>query len=597
MSHPLSRWCQWQPSLRLPAVPQRSRWRSLIDALLLASLLWVSAAQLTADDLEPVQLESTMMPTRDGTRLHTRIYRPASHSGPLPVLLLKTAYGLQGFDRQAKQIARRGYVAVTQDSSGRYGSEGEFNLYWGEPADGFDAVTWIREQPWCDGHVGMWGASYMGSVQWLTASTQVRLDAIAPTAAVTYFYDNIYRGGAFLLALGRAGFGANVYGPPPSVGASPKWPQWYLTLPLMDLDDVVGHRAPLQMSMIKHHRPDGFWRGTDARNFSQMDFPAQHIVGYYDFMCPGAVDAYVGMRDRAGSAQARQNQQLILGPWDHATGSDRAGDVVFGDVARLDIVAENLTWYDRWFKGIGRDRPYPRVRYFVMGANRWRQATDWPPPEARPTAFYLHSRGGANTRSGDGKLAVHPPQKAQTPDRFLADPSDPVPAAPAHGRAYVDGFGPYDQRSAQLRKDVLVYTTPPLEKPLTLAGSIRAELYVSTDTPDADVVVKLVDIRPDGFCHPLSTGILRAAARHSLLKLSPLRSETIYRLTVDVGHCAATIAPGHQLCVQVQGSHFPVYDRNTNTGEGPFSGRTRIATEVVHHDPEHPSRVLLPVLP
>lgn len=543
-----------------------------------------------------VEMEVVMLPARDGKRLQTRIYRPLDQKGPLPVLLVKTAYGSEGMDAQARRVAKRGYIAVIQDSRGRFGSEGEFKLYWCEPPDGFDTVTWIKEQSWCDGHVGMWGGSYLGSVQWLTACTGAPVDALAPTASVTYFYHNIYRDGAYILSLGRAGFGANVYGPPPSAGASPAWPRWYLTLPLMDLDDVVGHEAPLQMNMIKHIRPDGFWRETDARNFADMDFPAQHIVGYYDFMCPGAIYGYQGMRNRAASAHARENQQLIFGPWDHGTGNDRAGDVVFGEVARIDFLEENLRWYDRWFKGLGEDEPFPRVRYFMMGENAWREAEEWPPSETQLTPFYLHSGGQANTRSGNGTVSRVVPTTAQRADRFVADPASPVPNAPAHGTQYVDGFGPYDQQVAHDRDDVLVYTSEPLQEPLRFAGQLSAELYVSADTPDADFVVKVVDVHPDGFCHPLSTGILRASARESLLERQPLEAGKVYRLTIDVGHCAATIQPGHRLCVQIQGSHFPVYDRNTNTGEGPFSGRTLISTQSIYHDQQRPSRVLLPLL-
>ncbi len=560
--------------------------------LLIATTCTTPAAAADA----AIKVTTVMMPTRDGTRLQTNIYRAGESTKPLPVLLLKTAYDTKNFDAQARRVASRGFIAVTQDSSGRFGSGGEFNLYWGEPPDGFDTVMWIKEQSWCDGHVGMWGHSYMGSVQWLTASTGASVDALAPSASVAYFYDNIYRGGAYILALGRAGFGANVYGPPPSAGSSPEWSKWYLTLPLMNLDDVVGHEAPLQMSMIKHTTPNGFWRGTDARNFEDMDFPAQHIVGYYDFMCPGAVSAWHGMRTRSASKHSRNNQQLILGPWDHATGSTRAGDVDFGKAANLDMLAENLVWYDRWFKQIHRDKPYPRVRYFVMGDNTWREASDWPPRQARPTRFFLDSGGQANTRHGNGQLKRSAPNTKQPADKFVADPANPVPNAPAHGRKYVDGFGPYDQQTAQDRKDVLVYRMPPHSKPLTFAGRLTAELFVSANTPDADFVVTVVDVHPDGFCHPLATGIQRASARESLADRKSLRPDKTYRLTIDIGHCAATIRPGHQLCVQIQASHFPVYARNTNTGEGPFSAKTLVATQRVYHDVERASHVLLPIL-
>ena len=541
-------------------------------------------------------VKTIWMPTRDGKKLKTTIYHNTDFDLPLPVLLLKTAYDGKNFENQARRVANRGYIAVIQDSRGRFGSEGEFRLYWNEAPDGFDTITWIKEQDWCDGHVGMWGPSYMGSVQWLTASTGAPLNAIAPTASVTYFHHNIYRGGASIFALVRAGFGANVYGPPPSAGASPNWVKWYLTLPLMDIDDVVGYEAPLQMNMIKHFKPDGFWKETDARNFSDMNLPAQHIVGYYDFMCPGSIYAYQKMRTDSPTKYSRNNQQLILGPWDHATGSDRSGDVVFGETARLDTLGENLKWYDRWFKGVNSNKPDPRVRYFVMGDNEWRTAEDWPPSASQLTPFFLHSSGDANSKDGDGALSQETPDVKQSPDSFRSDPNHPVPNAPAHGIKYVDGFGPYDEHAAHLRDDVLVYQSQPVTEPLSFAGQISAILYISADTPDADFVVKVVDIYPNGFCHPLSTGILRASARNSLMHRELLKKDKTYKITVDVGHCAATIKPGHRLCIQIQGTHFPVYDRNTNTGEGPFSKRTLISTQTVFHDANRQSHVLLPII-
>ena len=571
----------------------QSRYRLFCSLALFCGTL---ASPLPAFSQDDISVDITSMPTRDGTHLRTRIYRQRGVTTPLPVLLLKTAYGTAGFDGQARRIAARGYVVVTQDSSGRNGSEGEFNLYWGEAADGFDAVTWIREQPWCNGRVGMWGASYMGSSQWLTASTRVPLDALAPTAAVPYFYSNIYRGGAYILALGRAGFGANVYGPPPSAGASPKWPQWYMTLPLMSLDSVVGHRAPLQMSMIKHITPDGFWKGTDARNFSDMDFPAQHIVGCYDFMCPGALRAYHGMRTQAASQHARDNQQLILGPWDHATGSDRAGDVVFGNNARVDIVSENLRWYDRWFKGKDKGSPYPRVRYFMMGINEWRESSAWPPASAQPVQFYLSSHGPGQRPDEDGSLSKMPQSAASPPTLFVSDPANPVPSAPAHGAAYLDGFGPYDQQTAAARPDVLGFTTRPLAKPLALAGNLQAVVYAAANTPDFDLVAMVLDIHPDGFRHPLATGILRATARDSTLDRRPVDPGKVYRLTIDIGDCAATLQPGHRLGVHIQGSYFPIYDRNTNTGKGPFHADVLTAKVSIYHDADRPSHIILPLL-
>ena len=231
-----------------------------------------------------------------------------------------------------------------------------------------------------------------------------------------------------------------------------------------------------------------------------------------------------------------------------------------------------------------------------MDDNVWHTATDWPPSETKPQAFYLHSRGHANTVRGNGMLSARIPGVPEPSDTFLADPADPVPAVPARGRQYAATWGPTDQRLAAERADVLIYSTPPLDKPLRFAGPLRAELYVSADTPDADWVVKLIDIHQDGFAHTLATGIQRGSFRDSEVKPTPLEPGKTYLLSIDLGHAAAQIEPGHSLRIQIAGSCFPLYDRNTNTGEGPTGSRTLVSSERVWHTPARPSRVWLPVI-
>jgi hypothetical protein len=152
-----------------------------------------------------------------------------------------------------------------------------------------------------------------------------------------------------------------------------------------------------------------------------------------------------------------------------------------------------------------------------------------------------------------------------------------------------------DQRALEDRDDVLVYTSDVLTEPLSFAGNVEAKLFVSADTPDADWAVKLVDVRPDGFAQNLATGILRGRYRDSLLVPSPLQPGKVYEITVDLGPCAATIAKGHRLRVDICGSLFPLYDRNSNTGEGPFGSSTLISTESVYHSSLKASRIVLPI--
>jgi len=421
---------------------------------------------------------------------------------------------------------------------------------------------------------------------------------MAPSAGAPDFYANQYLGGAYLLGMARAGYSVGFFGPPAQAGRSPEWPKWFMHLPLVDLESVTGYKAPWQISLMLHNRKDGFWKRTDTLpEIPHMSIPAQSIVGYYDFMCRAAVSGFQSMRNRSATRYSRENQQLIIGPWDHDTGNPKTAEVDFGPRARLDMVLENIVWFDRFLRGTSLSHAhFPHVRYFSMGDNVWHEADQWPPADAVQTTFYLHSGGRANTSHGDGKLDRIFPAKSEPKDSFVGDPSHPVPDALGPGKEYQDVWGPTDQRLVGERQDVLIYQTSPLKEAIAFAGPLRAELYVSADTPDADWVVRLIDVRPDGFAQPLATGIQRGTFRESNIDPTPLVSGRIYRLKVDLGHSAANILPGHALRVQIAPSCFPLFDRNTNTAEGPTKARTLVSTEAVWHDPARPSRVWLPVV-
>jgi putative CocE/NonD family hydrolase len=232
-----------------------------------------------------------------------------------------------------------------------------------------------------------------------------------------------------------------------------------------------------------------------------------------------------------------------------------------------------------------------------MGDNRWHDAQTWPPEGFVATSFYLHSDKAANTRNGSGTLNRQAPAAEEPVDTFRADPANPVPACPVTETRPMKAavWGPVDQGALEDRDDVLVYTSDSFTEPLSLAGNIEAKLFVSADTPDADWAVKLVDVRPDGYAQNIAAGILRGRYRDSLLQPTPLEPAKTYEITVDLGPCAATIAKGHRLRLDICGSSFPLYDRNPNTGEGPFGVKTRVSTESVYHSPSKASRIVLPV--
>ena len=570
----------------------------LLMVILISQVVLAGCAEKMDQEVEVIK-ETVMVPMRDGVRLDTNIFRKNGTSGPMPVLLLRTPYNQEKYEAQAKKIAVAGYIAVMQDSRGRFGSEGEWPHYWDEGPDGFDAVVWIREQSWCNGKVGMWGPSYMASVQWLAAAEGAPLTAFAPTAGAPHFYYNVYQSGALILALVRAGFGADLYGPPPEAAKLPNWPKYYLHLPLTEIDKAVGYEAPWQMSMIKNYRPTAFWKRANVYpDIGTMTQPGQYLVGYFDFMCRETVQGFLKMSEESASEYSRSHQQLVIGPWGHGTGKRKVGDFDFGPEAEVDMVEETLAWYDNILKKeSGAHDPFPAVRYFSMGENRWHTATHWPPAEAEHTPFYLVSSGSAVTEKGNGRLQKKgPASDTVSSDVFKSDPADPVPTVPAEGAEYRDSFEPTDQREAWKREDVLIYKTAPLESPIDFAGPIIAEIFGSADVVDADWVVKLIDLHPDGTARPLTTGLLRASARESDLHRQFLKPGQVYKLTIDVGHTAARIDIGHALAVQISGSNFPIHDRNLHTGEGPEGTRMLVANQKVWHTPEYASRIILPLI-
>lgn len=555
---------------------------------------WLYAAETPA-----VTQETIMVPMRDGVLLATDVYRDPKLK-QAPVLLMRTPYNKDRVKKIAERYAAAGFITVVQDCRGKFQSEGIFYPYDHEGRDGYDAIEWLGKQPWCNGRIGMWGASYVGATQWLAANERPPgLVTIAPMATFSSFYRNLYLGGAMRLSLITRWASGNSQ-KPEGAEVTTDWRKTLLHLPMSEIDEQIGWSIPWLEGTLTHPEHNGYWNRTELTDeIVDLKLPMQHIVGYYDFFSRETVGNFVRMQQQARNAQTRTQQQLILGPWDHGSiGRAQVGEVDFGQNAVMDKAGENLQWFERYLKaGSENDSAVEvPVRYFSMGDNVWREAQTWPPQGFCETPFYLHSAGKANTGSGDGTLTYCPPTDAETADAFQADPADPAPACPVTEKRPLIAatWAPVDQRPIEKREDVLVYTSGAFTEPLRFAGNARAKLFVSADTPDADWVVKLIDVNPDGFAQNLAVGILRGRFRDSELQPTPLQPGQVYEITVDLGPIAAQIGAGHKLRVDICGAYFPLFDRNPNTGEGPFGKGTKVATEKVYHDAVRPSQIILP---
>ncbi len=562
-------------------------------------LILVVVQSAIADDLQQVSRETINIPMRDGVMLSTDIYRsPALKRAP--VLLMRTPYNKVHAKSVAERYAKAGYIAVVQDCRGCYQSKGDFVPYNNEGQDGYDAIEWLEKQPWCNGRIGMWGASYVGATQWQAAVEKPPgLVTIAPVATWSSFYRNLYLGGAVRISL-ITSWAAGKSQKPEGAMVTSDWRKALLHLPMSEVDQKVGWSIPWLKGMLTHPRHDGYWKRIElTEEIADIKLPIQHIVGYYDFFSRESVGNFMRMQKNASDPLTRHRQQLILGPWDHGSiGRAKVGKIDFGPNAVLDTVGENLKWFDRFLKKDSEniDNVSLPVKYFSMGENVWHEATTWPPTGFTSTPFYLHSNGNANTDKGDGKLDQSPPISNEVADSFQADPDDPSPACPVtKSRPFMGAtWAPVDQRPIEKRDDVLVYTSVPFTEPLTFAGNVKAKLFVSADTPDADWVVKLIDVHPDGFAQNMAVGILRGSYRNSELHPSPLKPDQVYEVTIDLGPIAAQLRKGHRLRVDICGAYFPLFDRNPNSAEGPFGKRSLVSTEKVYHDQIRMSHIVLP---
>jgi putative CocE/NonD family hydrolase len=554
---------------------------------------------------------------RDGVILRADVYRP---HGPVryPVLLQRTTYsknpgrGVEGLRR----LVAQGYVVIIQDTRGRYTSDGVARPH-DEAEDGFDTVEWAAQLPYSNGKVGMYGVSYLGTTTLQAAKmSPPHLVAIQPTAAYSSRYDDlVYQGGAFYLSDGLSwslGQAADVRrreltpdaDRDGSTGLTPAQrtllrQSWLWHVPLKGMNALNLRRfAPGYFELLDHPSYDAFWEPYDiSARYDRFRVPALHITGWYDWFAKGTSQNYAGLRAKAATEHARRNQRLIIGFWTHAQPGPtdtKVGDVDFGPEAAFDAAALREQWFNCWLADKGCDALNgPPVRLFIMGENRWRDENEWPLARAKPTSYYLHSGGRANTLKGDGVLRLTPPVD-QPPDRYAYDPWDPVPTGPSGGYSRL----PVDQRPIEERQDVLVYTTEPLAQAVEVTGPISVVLWIATSVRDTDFTIKLVDVFPDGSARLLTDGILRTRYRRSRTNPELLAPGTPTELRIDAGVTANLFKAGHRIRVEVSSSNFPRFDRNPNTG-APFgeSGEMQVAEQTIFHDAAKPSRLILPVIP
>jgi putative CocE/NonD family hydrolase len=583
--------------------------RSLLF-LVVANLLVgaARAAEPYAVTFEP----DVEMKTRDGVTLYADIFRPKA-DGQFPVLLQRTPYGKSNDISIALRGAARGYVMIIQDVRGRFASEGDWYVFKHESEDGYDTVEWAAALPISNGRVGMFGGSYVGATQMLAAIAHPpHLAGLCPFVTGSNYHENwSYQGGAFeqwfsqswTSRLAKDTLDRQLARVTDAVVGDSHLP--LASYPLFNTSgfqtsELMGSLAPYYLDWLAHPAYDDYWRAWSIQeHYADIAVPVLSIAAWYDIFQGGSLQNYVGLKTQAGSETARHGQHLLVTLGGHAGQGRKVGDVDFGADAPFNDDDATLDWYDYLFKGAQNQFSQKPVTIFVMGLNQWRQEDGWPLARAKNTKYFLHSQGAANSAGGNGSLSTKAPN-SEAPDHYVYDPANPVPTIggplccdPAHLKP-----GARDQRPAETRADVLVYSTRPFTEDLEVTGPINVELYVESSAVDTDFTAKLVDVAPDGFARNLTDGIIRARYRDSREKAALLKPGQVYKLSIDLWSTSNVFLKGHALRLEISSSNFPRFDRNLNTAEQPESGQQFIsATNVIFHDHKRPSALILPIVP
>jgi uncharacterized protein len=510
----------------------------------------------------------------DGTVLLADRWYPTDAPGGRPTVLIRTPYGRTLMGPLGRLYAERGYQVVIQSCRGTFGSEGELVPVRHEQADGHASLEWVASQPWFDGRLVMWGASYLGMTQWAIAEDPPDfVKALNLQVTASKFGDAIvYPGGSFALEMAlcwlyqmkyqESGLGTVVRR---QLGANRVLSRTADVLPLGTCDTAtLGEISPVFQDWLEHNVPgDPWWEEVEFGRRLERVPPSSLVAGWYDLFLPGQVADYEALR-RAG-----RSARITIGPWRHSSPG------LFGEGIR-----DGLDWFNRQLGERRGKEPRAPVRLYVMGSKTWQDFSLWP-PAGESQSWYLGRWG---------TLGTEPPD-ASGPDHYHYNPHDPTPAVGGAG-LNVATAGRREQRRREHRHDVITYTSPVLTEDLTVVGPLTATLFVRSSLEHTDFFVRLCDVNQKGKSYNLSDGIIRLTPE-SVEK----DDDGVIRLDISMWPTANTFHAGHRIRLQVSSGAHPLYARNAGTGE-PLTSATnlRAADQEVFHDATRPSSITLPVV-
>jgi uncharacterized protein len=614
-------------------------WMLVIGSGIFVAAALRAAQQTPRDFLNSLEKREEMIAMRDGAKLHTEIYSPKDAEQALPILMVRTPYGIANPDGGISNMIYRyvdmfadGYIFVLQDIRGKYDSEGKFEMLrpihdagdakgTDESTDAYDTIEWlVKNVPRNNGRVGMDGTSYDGFlVTMAMVNPHPALKAVSEQACMgdVWLGDDFFHNGAFRLSY------AFEYAPLMETSAE----NYSFLFHSVDLYDFFFRLGPLANANPKyfhgklpswnefaaHPNYDEFWkRHAVAYGLKQPTVPNLNVAGWWD-----QEDFYgpVATYERLEKVDTKNLNFLTAGPWNHGgwgSGPGRSlGAISFGSDTSVYFRQKiEAPWFAYWLQDKGA-LPLKEALLFQTGSDMWTSFDAWPPQEARARNLYF--------REG-GKLSFDAPETslAEAADSYESDPAHPVPyrnrpVDMTYPQDHAGGWYTWlvqDQRFVDQRPDVRTWQTEDLTEDITLAGQVTAKLFASTTGSDSDWIVKLIDVYPPRFSQdPKLSGyelmiadeIFRGRYRNSFEKPEPMIPGAVTPLSVDLHTANHVFKKGHRIMVQVQSTWFPLYDRNPqkfvpnifDAKQGDF----RKATQRIYRSKRFPSSVEISVLP
>ena len=590
------------------------------------------------------QRSESMIPMRDGVKLHAVILKPADIAGPLPFLIQRTPYGVDGTDRASfsasrPELARSGYIYVAEDIRGRYKSEGEFIMSRplidhgadhkdpkavDESTDTWDTVAWLlRNVPGNNGRAGFVGTSYPGFLAMMAGiDPHPAVKAISPQDPMidVWMGDDFFHNGAFrqsygydyVLSMESGKEEINVDYGKDKDGKARDGFDYFLERGSFaeDVKRSGAKTLPTWKLFLDHPAYDSVWSSRGVESYlNAVAVPTLTVGGYYDqedMFGPQIEYAALEPHD------ANHRNFLVLGPWRHgywSSSSRHLGNLDYtepiGKEYRARIEAKFFAHYLKDEPGFDLED----AASFETGSNTWKHYAHFPPKESQPTSLHLQ---------GEGKLSWSD-SHAQAKTSYLSDPANPVPyrhrpiqPTYSQGSQWFNWLTE-DQRFVTDRKDVALWKLPVLNKDLILTGEVVADIYVSTTGAattgmDNDLVVKLIDQYPDDVADPKMRGyqlmtnaeIFRGRYLESFAKPTPLRSGSVHEYKFSLHDVDHVFKAGHTVLVEVQSTWFPLYDRNPQTFVPNIMAAKpedyKPATITIYSDPEHDSTLQVPLI-